>query len=493
MTDSRIGSEIDGRYLLERELGRGAGGVVYAARQLAVDRLVAVKLLNDSDDPGFKKRFENEARAVGKLNHPNIITLHDFGWSDEVDTYFMVTEFIDGESLADRMMEYMSTDLILHVCLKITSALHHAHGQGILHRDLKPENIMLIETDGRWPTVKVLDFGLARMFETERRDREDLEDELQHEAAFPRLKTPAKVTPPPILQRHVQPQIQGTPAYMSPEQAKGVRELDARTDLYSLGIMLFELLEGHPPYDADSREVLLQLQIEGDIPGQAWDETPDEVRELIDELLQKSPGDRPASALAVADVLEAALDQDSSLEERFDDAEWKLEPLSETGETVEVDEAAEPSDEEAAEPFDDFSDLNVETPAGKKRTLAAVALIAILLVVGLIVMTTASEDAEIEVAESEIEVVEAEPAAAVEVPDPEPTFQPEVAQPDPEAARDEVQGQTRRALSIAKTAADTRVKTLKLEASKSEREEPRQREKEKKEKKPRLRELKLSL
>jgi len=177
MTEEHVGRIVDGRYRLDRLLGEGATGKVYAATQLTVDRTVAVKLLHDSDNATFKDRFETEAKAIGKLSHTNIITLHDFGFDSSLGTYFMVTEHADGVPLFDRMQEVMSTDLILKVALEIASALHHAHAQGILHRDLKPENVILARADGRVDVAKVLDFGLARLLADEQEQDAPLEAE----------------------------------------------------------------------------------------------------------------------------------------------------------------------------------------------------------------------------------------------------------------------------------------------------------------------------
>ncbi len=167
MPEQLVGRIVDGRYRLDRLLGEGAAGQVYAATQLAVDRTVAVKLLHASDsseaNAAFAERFQEEAKAIGKLSHTNIITLHDFGFDSALKAHFMVTEFADGETLAQRMQEVMGTELILKIGLEVASALHHAHAQGILHRDLKPENIVLTQADGRVDVTKVLDFGLARL------------------------------------------------------------------------------------------------------------------------------------------------------------------------------------------------------------------------------------------------------------------------------------------------------------------------------------------
>lgn len=163
MNDTHVGKVIDGRYRLDRLLGEGAAGAVYAATQLSVDRTVAVKLLHSANS----ERFSTEARAIAKLSHTNVITLHDFGFDKELGAHFMVTEFAEGTPLSDRMKEAMSTDLILRIALEVASALHHAHAKGVAHRDLKPENVVLTRADGRVDVAKVLDFGLAHLIARE--------------------------------------------------------------------------------------------------------------------------------------------------------------------------------------------------------------------------------------------------------------------------------------------------------------------------------------
>lgn len=165
MTEEHVGKVVDGRYRLDSLLGEGATGAVYAATQLSIDRTVAVKLLHQGDDENFRNRFANEARAIGQLNQTNIVTLHDFGYDDELEIPYMVMEYAEGMPLSERMEEPMSTDLVLEIALEIASALHHAHARGILHRDLKPENVILTRADGRVDVAKVLDFGLAHLFD----------------------------------------------------------------------------------------------------------------------------------------------------------------------------------------------------------------------------------------------------------------------------------------------------------------------------------------
>jgi eukaryotic-like serine/threonine-protein kinase len=207
------------------KIGAGGMGEVYLAEDTRLDRKVALKLLpaQFTKDEDRVRRFEQEARAASALNHPNIITIHDIGRADEL--HFIATEFIDGQTLRQRMMPArMELNAALDVTLQIATALSAAHEAGIIHRDIKPENVML-RRDG---IVKVLDFGLAKL--TERR---------------------APVTDtgsPTALNPQTDPgTVMGTAHYMSPEQARGV-DVDARSDIFSLGVMFYEMVTGRAPF-----------------------------------------------------------------------------------------------------------------------------------------------------------------------------------------------------------------------------------------------------
>ena len=232
------GSSLIGRTLAHFNvisiLGVGGMGEVYLARDTKLDRKVALKLLPPqyTSDPGRINRFEREARAASALNHPNIITIYEI---DQVENrHFIAAEFVDGQTLrefsANRQIAVKEAiDLATQIC----SALSAAHEAGIVHRDIKPENIML-RRDGY---VKVLDFGLAKL--TERR-RSSVATSASED-------DPAKTNPGAVL---------GTISYMSPEQALG-REVDHRSDIFSLGVMLYELMTGAPPFKGDSTAAIL--------------------------------------------------------------------------------------------------------------------------------------------------------------------------------------------------------------------------------------------
>src|SRR5947209_12652388 len=215
-----IGETIS-HYRILSKLGEGGVGEVYLAQDTKLDRRVALKILpaDLAAHPDRMKRFVQEAKAASALNHPNIITIHEIDEADSIT--FIATEFIDGETLRERIQSApMKLGEVLDVATQIASALAAAHAAGIVHRDIKPENVML-RRDG---IVKVLDFGLAKL--------------AQPEALT--IDTQAATKP---LVRTEPGTVMGTVAYMSPEQVRGL-ELDARTDIWSLGVVLYEVLAG---------------------------------------------------------------------------------------------------------------------------------------------------------------------------------------------------------------------------------------------------------
>ncbi|HJU55468.1 MAG TPA: protein kinase, partial [Pyrinomonadaceae bacterium] len=211
-----------GRYEVRSQLGAGGMGEVYLAHDTQLDRAVALKLLpaNVTEDEDRLRRFQQEARATSALNHPNILTIFEIGQS--AGTHFIATEFIDGDTLRSKLMRgHMGLDEVLDVSIQVASALSAAHEAGIVHRDIKPENIM-VRRDGY---VKVLDFGLAKLTE-------------QRAASSPSAFTLAETGPGIVI---------GTVTYMSPEQARGLR-VDERTDIFSFGVVLYEMLAGRAPF-----------------------------------------------------------------------------------------------------------------------------------------------------------------------------------------------------------------------------------------------------
>jgi len=211
-----------GPYEILSPLGAGGMGEVYRAKDTRLDREVAIKVLPDSfaRDPERVQRFQREAKVLASLNHPNIAAIYGFEESD--GKRFLVMELVEGETLSQRLKHgALTIDVALDVAKQMAEALEAAHGEGVIHRDLKPGNVM-IRTDS---TVKVLDFGLAKAITEE-------------------PSSGANANSPTITADFTRPGVVlGTAAYMSPEQARG-RPLDKRTDIWSLGIILFECLTG---------------------------------------------------------------------------------------------------------------------------------------------------------------------------------------------------------------------------------------------------------
>src|SRR5215813_12100593 len=219
-----------GRYEIRSKLGAGGMGEVYLAQDTRLDRKVALKTLPDevAADPDRMKRFVQEAKAASGLNHPNIITIYEIDQTDS--TTFIATEFIEGSTLREKMRaQPLPLGEVLNVAIQIAGALAAAHANGIVHRDIKPENIIL-RSDG---IAKVLDFGLAKL--TGRGSPESVDTNAPTLAHF---RTDSAV-------------VMGTARYMSPEQARGL-QVDARTDVFSLGVVIYELLTGRLPFEGSS-------------------------------------------------------------------------------------------------------------------------------------------------------------------------------------------------------------------------------------------------
>ncbi len=261
------GATLDGRYFVEKQLGEGGMGVVYLCRHTIIDKKVAVKVLRSdlARNEEVTERFLNEARSASSIGNPHIIDISDFGRLPDGTTYF-VMEFLTGTSLAEivESEELMEPGRIGHVALQLCEGLAAAHGAGIVHRDLKPDNIFLIEQGSRKDFVKILDFGIAKA-----------------------THVTTKLTQAG--------QVFGTPHYMSPEQANG-DEVDARSDIYAVGVILYELATGQLPFDADNFMAILTQHIHREPPPPSTiDGLPPLLVGLEDVILKclaKAPADR---------------------------------------------------------------------------------------------------------------------------------------------------------------------------------------------------------
>jgi serine/threonine protein kinase len=252
-----------GKYDIIERLGRGGMAEVYKAYQASLDRHVAIKLLHPflADDPEFKERFEREARNVARLRHPNIVQVYDFEYDIESESYYMVMELIDGLTLKDRLLEIgdvrLPTAEIVRIMRGAAGALAYAHTRGMIHRDVKPANLML-DSDGR---VVLTDFGIAK------------------------IVTGNQFT--------ASGGMVGTPAFMAPEQGLGDAG-DERSDIYSLGVILFQLATGTLPYDADTPLATILKHLNEPIPSprERNPDIPTVLESIILKAMQKDPIDR---------------------------------------------------------------------------------------------------------------------------------------------------------------------------------------------------------
>lgn len=273
-----IGRTLSGRYKIEALLGQGGMSAVYKAMDPNLKRVVAIKLIHPhlSSDPSFVLRFESEASAVASLRHPNIVQVYDF--NNDAGVYYMVLEFIPGETLQDRMHRLSDTGrpLSLQDALKFTinicDAVGYAHQRGMVHRDIKPANIML-DTQGQ---AILMDFGIVKIL-----------------GGDSHTSTGAVV---------------GTARYMSPEIIRG-EVADHRSDIYSLGVTLYEMLSGRPPFVADSAMTLMMMHLNDPVPDvrDFRRDAPPELAEILEKGLAKDRNDRYLSAAEMAADLRRAL------------------------------------------------------------------------------------------------------------------------------------------------------------------------------------------
>jgi len=284
--DPYIGKLLDKKYQIDELLGVGGMGRVYKATQLALDKVVCVKVLRSGmmQDDTLVGRFHREARASSRLNHPNSIAVTDFGQAEEDKSLYMVMEFVPGKDLGKVIREErpLAEKRIIHIMDQVLSALADAHAAGIIHRDLKPENIMVTDLRGTKDFVKVLDFGIAKIQETQ--------------------------TEPGLTQAGM---VCGTPEYMSPEQARG-EELDARSDVYAAGVIIYQMVVGQIPFSAPTAMGIVTKHLtEAPVPPSKMDaiKISPALETVILKSMSKNRDGRQKTALALQQELNQVLHQ----------------------------------------------------------------------------------------------------------------------------------------------------------------------------------------
>jgi serine/threonine-protein kinase len=287
--DRLLGQVLAGKYRIEEKIDEGGMGCVYRATHVLMEKTVAVKVLHPAlaADDKIVARFTREAKAASRISHPHAINVTDFGESENGIVY-LVMEYLRGRTLKDivRGEGPMPLARVVEIVRQVSGALEAAHEQGVVHRDLKSDNIMLEEATGGGDWAKVLDFGIAKIKQTE-------QSQSVHET------DPGLTSPNLII---------GTPQYMSPEQCSQASDIDTRSDLYSFGVILYEMLAGHVPFTGDSPTAIMMKHLQEPPPSilEERKDLPAGVGRVIARALAKRPEDRYQKAGELYDELNAA-------------------------------------------------------------------------------------------------------------------------------------------------------------------------------------------
>ncbi len=291
-----IGTTISDRYRIERLLGEGGMGAVYQAEHTLMRKRMAIKVLHPEMTrlPEVVARFEREAMAAAHIDHPHVVTATDFGKLED-GSFFLALEYVEGKSLREVIGQgRLELGRALHIGRQIAAALSRAHALKIVHRDLKPENVMLVVREGDPDFVKVLDFGIAKV-----QIGELTAGDVSKAEPGQSVLTQAGM-------------VYGTPEYMAPEQALG-QPVDSRADLYALGCIIYEMLCGVRPFDAESKVALLGMQVTAPVPAMATKapdaNVPPEVEALVKRLLAKEASERTGDAREVIEGITNVLNQ----------------------------------------------------------------------------------------------------------------------------------------------------------------------------------------
>jgi serine/threonine-protein kinase len=284
LDDPLIGQTLAGKYKIEKLIKQGGMGAVYRGKHVLMDKTVAIKVLKPSlaGDDAVVARFSREAKAASKISHPHAVSVTDFGEAEN-GVVFLVMEYLDGRTLKEVVTSEgpLRLNRAVNIVRQVAGALDAAHSQGVIHRDLKTENIMLVRHNGdEWS--KVLDFGIAKILQPHGHGESDI--------------THANL-------------VVGTPQYMSPEQCSQSGALDARSDVYSLGIIVYEMLAGRAPFAGESATAIMMKQVQDPAPSvlSARPDLPEAVDGVIKKALAKQPIDRYQSAGELSsDLMRAA-------------------------------------------------------------------------------------------------------------------------------------------------------------------------------------------
>ncbi len=294
MTDYREGTRIAGRFSVLSLVGEGGMGSVYKALQESLDRVVALKVLQSqvAFTPRARRRFGREARAVARLNHPYIAAVYDFGTDNDDQTLWLAMEYVDGRSMTHMKRDEPDLARLLHVTDQILSSLSAAHARGIIHRDLKPSNILLTLDDENQEISKLVDFGLAAT----RSDAQGLSLE----------NAPGGLDEATDAGKSV---LMGTPRYMAPEIFKR-QPVDQRVDLYALGVILYEIICGTPPYPGDDPRKVMRGHLKKPVPRlrpRDGFDIPPEFEKIVYRLLAKEPDERYSDANQVRSAMQRVI------------------------------------------------------------------------------------------------------------------------------------------------------------------------------------------
>lgn len=356
-----------GHYTIRKLLGKGGMGEVYLAEDTRLNRRVALKFLSASisDDKNRLRRFEREALAASALNHPNILTIYEF--EAENETPFIVTEFVEGKTLREILNgEGLNLEDILSIAEQTVFALSAAHKAGIIHRDIKPENVILREDR----IVKVLDFGLAKL----------IKSEINEEAGGSRFDSGFGAKPLTLANTNSSG-VLGTVAYMSPEQTRGQADIDGRTDIWSLGVVLYEMLTGKTPFSGETTgEVVAAILKSEPAPLRSFiANVPPDLERIVERTLCKDSKERYQNSkdlLVELRDLKSDLDVQSKLKRPAALSATGNVPIKTTRLLPRIDDTAEPgANFTVGEPF---SDLAYQKPNSNRRAAPRTALPAVL-------------------------------------------------------------------------------------------------------------------